>query len=39
MVVRRSQVALVCNKRYREQQILAVLIVILKNYFLLSVGI
>jgi len=39
MVVRHNQVALVYNKHYREQIILFMLIVILKNYFVLSVGI
>jgi len=39
MVVRHNQVALVCNKHYREQQILVVLIVILKIYFVSSVGV
>jgi len=39
VVVRHNQVALVCNKHYREQQILVVLIVILKIYFVLLIGI
>jgi hypothetical protein len=39
VVVRNNQVALVCDKHYREQQILVVVIVILKIYFVLSVSI